>query len=240
MSEIGGGAAADKSFPGRTLVNLSFFQNVGRASVAAIERCCRWLDVDSGEVLIYAGEFPERLFFLLQGELRISLYTQYGKLLSLPAASPGAMVGITGLTKQRANPYSIDAAKPSTLASISVRAFRDFAHRDPDVMQALFNTMVERQHVLLAYIEEFTTLDVRTRIHNELARLCRDSTNADGSAVIFPVPTHENLANRVGTRREAVSRELSHLRQTGVIVRHGSSFFVPNIARLVDGPMLPT
>lgn len=202
-----------------------------------MERRCRWLDLEKGAVLIEAGEFPEKVYFLLNGELRYSLYTRVGKILSLPAALPGALIGYTALSIETPHPYSIDATKRSTLACMSARTFQDFMQRDPDIVQALLNTMIECQHILIAHIEELTTLDVRARIHNELARLCRDSTNSDGSAVIFPVPTHEDLANRIGTRREAVSRELSHLQHAGLVLRHEGALFVPDIARLMDAEM---
>lgn len=230
-------AAADRSFANRTLANVSFFRNVRAATVAEMDRRCRWLDLENGAVLIDAGEFPEKVYFLLHGELRYSLYTRFGKILSLPAALPGALIGYTALTMDTPHPYSIDATKRSTLACMSVRTFQDFMQRDPDVVQALLKTMIERQHILIEHIEELTTLNVRARIHNELARLCRDSTNSDGSAVIFPVPTHEELANRIGTRREAVSRELSHLQHTGIVLRHEGALFVPDIARLMDAEM---
>ena len=221
----------------RRLANVSFFRNVNATTVAEMERRCRWFDLGKGDVLIDAGENPEKVFFLLHGELRLFLYTRVGKILSLPAVSPGAFVGLTALTEETPPPYSIDATKRSTVASMSARTFRDFMQRDPNVMQALLSTVIARQHVLIGHIEELTTLNVRARIHNELARLCRDSTNVDGSAVIFPVPTHEDLANRVGTQREAVSRELSHLQHKGVIARHDGALFVPDIACLMDAQM---
>jgi CRP/FNR family cyclic AMP-dependent transcriptional regulator len=231
------GAAADRSFANRTLANVSFFRNIRAATVAEMDRRCRWLDLENGAVLIDAGEFPEKVYFLLHGELRYSLYTQFGKILSLPAALPGALIGYTALTMDTPHPYSIDATKRSTLACMSVRTFQDFMQRDPDIVQALLKTIIERQHLLIEHIEELTTLNVRARIHNELARLCRDCTNSDGSAVIFPVPTHEDLANRIGTRREAVSRELSHLQHTGIVLRHEGALFVPDVARLMDAQM---
>jgi CRP/FNR family transcriptional regulator, cyclic AMP receptor protein len=231
------GADADRSFANRTLASVSFFRSVRAATIAEMDRRCRWLDLENGAVLIDAGEFPEKVYFLLHGELRYSLYTRFGKILSLPAALPGALIGYTALTMDTPHPYSIDATKRSTLACMSVRTFQDFMQRDPDVVQALLKTMIERQHILIDHIEELTTLDARARIHNELARLCRDSTNSDGSAVIFPVPTHEELANRIGTRREAVSRELSHLQHTGIVLRHEGALFVPDIARLMDTEM---
>jgi len=230
----GFGAAMDKTFADRTLANVSFFRNVRLTTIGEMDRRCRWLELEKGDILIDAGVFPEKVYFLLQGELRYSLYTRVGRLLSLPAALPGAFVGSTALAREIPHRYSIDAARPSTLACMSVRIFQEFLQRDPDVLEALARTMVERQDVLIDHIEELVTLTVRARVQNELARLCRDSTNSDGSAVIFPVPTHEDLANRIGTQREAVSRELSHLQQTGVIVRHDGALFVPDIARLME------
>jgi CRP/FNR family transcriptional regulator, cyclic AMP receptor protein len=226
--------ATDRAFANRTLANVRFFRKVRATTIAEMERRCRWLDLEKGAVLIEAGEFSEKVYFLLRGELRYSLYTRFGKILSLPAALPGALVGFSALTTETPHPYSVDATKRSTLACMQARTFQDFMQRDPDILQALLGTMIERQHTLTAHIEELTTLDVRARIHNELARLCRDSTNSDGSAVIFPVPTHEDLANRIGTRREAVSRELSHLQHTGIVLRHEGALFVPDVARLMD------
>lgn len=222
---------------GSMLADVRFFRSIRATTVAEMERHCRWLGLDKGEVLIAAGDFPEKVFFLLHGELRFSLHTRIGKSLSLPATLPGAFVGTTALVKETPHLYSIDAAMPSTLASMNARTFRDFLRRDPDVLQALLRTMVERQHILVHHIEELTTLNVRARIQNELSRLCRDTTNSDGSAVIFPVPTHEELANRIGTHREAVSRELSRLQQTGVILRHDGALFVRDIALLMDAQM---
>ena len=55
----------------------------------------------------------------------------------------------------------------------------------------------------------------------------------DGPSVeIAHPPTHADIASRVSTRREAVTKELSRLADTGVIERRGKSLVVPDVSRL--------
>jgi CRP/FNR family transcriptional regulator, cyclic AMP receptor protein len=54
---------------------------------------------------------------------------------------------------------------------------------------------------------------------------------ADG-AVIRPAPTHSEMASRISTHREAVTRELSRLRSLGIIARQGRTLRVNDLARL--------
>ena len=45
-------------------------------------------------------------------------------------------------------------------------------------------------------------------------------------------PTHADIASRVSTRREAVTKELSRLHDMGLIERRGKSLVVRDLARL--------
>ena len=71
-------------------------------------------------------------------------------------------------------------------------------------------------------VNEFSTLDVRYRIHAELLRLARPEPDKPGRAIISPPPVHAEIAARVSTRREAVARELKALERTGLIERRAA------------------
>jgi CRP/FNR family cyclic AMP-dependent transcriptional regulator len=59
---------------------------------------------------------------------------------------------------------------------------------------------------------------VRHRVYSELLRLAKAETGG-GETKITPPPTQAELAARVSTRRDAVSRELKRLERAGLIVR---------------------
>src|SRR5947209_13788459 len=79
---------------------------------------------------------------------------------------------------------------------------------------------------------EFSTLVVQNRIHAELLRLAADARQENGQALLSPAPSLSDIANRISTHREAVSRELSRLASIGLLRREGGDLRVPDVARL--------
>ena len=73
---------------------------------------------------------------------------------------------------------------------------------------------------------------VSNRIHAELLRLAANAGHEDGQALLSPAPSLSDIANRVSTHREAVSRELSRLASIGLLRRQGSDLRVTDVARL--------
>jgi CRP/FNR family transcriptional regulator, cyclic AMP receptor protein len=71
---------------------------------------------------------------------------------------------------------------------------------------------------------EATALPMRVRLHAELLRLAR--RRDDGALTIVPSPTHQELAFRIGSQREAVSKELARLSRDGVLECSRSSIVV--------------
>jgi DNA-binding GntR family transcriptional regulator len=82
-----------------------------------------------------------------------------------------------------------------------------------------------------------STLGVKNRIHAELLRLAQRKMKDGKTAVISPAPTHADIASRVSTHREAVTRELNQLAHIGLLERRPGALFVadvPTLARMVE------
>jgi CRP/FNR family cyclic AMP-dependent transcriptional regulator len=59
--------------------------------------------------------------------------------------------------------------------------------------------------------------NVQTRIQCELLRLAEEGLRCSEGIEIRPAPTHEAFAKRLGTNREAVTKELSALSKARII-----------------------
>ena len=81
-------------------------------------------------------------------------------------------------------------------------------------------------------VVEFSTLGVNNRIHAELLRLAKKVSGNGGLVEISHPPTHADIASRVSTRREAVTKEFSRLSEMGLIERRGKSLVVRDMERL--------
>jgi len=90
----------------------------------------------------------------------------------------------------------------------------------------------QQSRLMTERIFEFSTMLVRDRLVHELVRIADDNLAGDGTAVIDPAPTHYDLAARISTHREAVSREMSRLTKLGLISKTGRRLAVHDIAGL--------
>jgi CRP-like cAMP-binding protein len=79
---------------------------------------------------------------------------------------------------------------------------------------------------------DLSTLGVQNRIHAELLRLAREAGVAGNTARIEPAPKHVDIAGRVSTYREQVTRELSALVKAGIVERGEHALVIRDLARL--------
>ena len=70
------------------------------------------------------------------------------------------------------------------------------------------------------------------RIHAELLRLAKIGAKDGSGARISPAPTHTEIASRVSTHREAVTRELVRLSKIGLIERDKNVLVIKDVKRL--------
>jgi CRP-like cAMP-binding protein len=82
-----------------------------------------------------------------------------------------------------------------------------------DVMRLL----TAKSRALTDRLLERSALSMRSRVHAELARLACEGVRNGQSVTIKPAPTHYQLAARVGSHREAITKELSHLETLGYV-----------------------
>ena len=71
---------------------------------------------------------------------------------------------------------------------------------------------------------------VRDRLIGELLRMAEGFPNVNGRVEISPAPTHFELASRIATHREAVSREMSSLaKKSGVLGKEHKTLVINNV-----------
>jgi CRP/FNR family transcriptional regulator, cyclic AMP receptor protein len=112
--------------------------------------------------------------------------------------------------------------------------FRNVLQTEGKVAQALLEHLVRELRELTTRVFEFSTLAVRYRIQAEVLRLASLAPREGKSARIVPAPTHAEIASRVSTHREAVTRELNRLSHMGIIERQHGTLIVGDFNRLVQ------
>lgn len=191
--------------------NLAFEQ---RDKVAELMTVHRYV---SGQCIISGGSDQHSVYFLVSGQVRACAYNHSGKQVYFEDLAPGMMFGELAAIDSGERSSDCIAVEESLVLCLSQQAFLqvldDFPGVKDQVMQRLVR-MVRRQ---LKRVFEYTTYSVNQRIRFELLRLASEAGDDRSPVALKNVPTHAELAERISSHREAVSRELKLLEAEGLI-----------------------
>jgi CRP/FNR family cyclic AMP-dependent transcriptional regulator len=215
-----------------TLARFVLFRSLSEADVATLDRLCLWRRYAARTEILAQDEPGTETYFVLSGAVRVRIPSLRRTDVILSDIGAGEFFGELAAIDGRPRSASIAALTDATLARMPGSAFRDAIHRHPDVCDQILQLLASRVRVLDQRVTEFSTLGVRDRIRAELLRLGRVRAGAPNQVVISPPPIHAELAARVSTHREAVTRELKVLERSGLLERRRGALVVRDVEGL--------
>jgi CRP/FNR family cyclic AMP-dependent transcriptional regulator len=170
----------------------------------------RTVRVRKGQTVLARGERSDDVYIVQEGRLHVLLYAADGREVSLRDLSDGQLFGELSAIDGEVRSVGIVAATDARLLAFSASVFSAAIRDDPGSADWLVRRLVTQIRGLTDRVFELSALNVRARLHCELMRLARSQTGGEA-------PTHAELANRIGTHREAVTRELKVLADQKII-----------------------
>ena len=163
----------------------------------------------AGAVLFHEGTPCEGLYVIGSGTVKISKTSASGREIMLAVESAPSSVAEVPLFDQGDYPATVTALVDSVAFLVRKEDFRLFCRQHPEVPLKVLAVVGRRLRQLVGLIEAVTFGSVRQR----LARLLLETAvGADPAHVPL---THEELALRLGTVREVVSRNLARFQAEG-------------------------
>ena len=180
------------------------------------------------EILFWEGEECAGIFLIVQGSVKIFKTSPGGREMMLALEAAPSTVAELPLFDGGPYPASVRAVEAVVALFINKNDFQQVCRQYPDVALKLLAVVGRRLRHLVGVVESMTFGSVTQR----LARLLLDAAKQAGTDV-FDLPlTHQELASRLGTVREVVSRNLARFRAEGVIQIQGRQLRIRNRAEL--------
>ena len=180
------------------------------------------------EMLFWEGEECAGIFLIIQGSVKIFRTSPGGREVMLSIETAPATVAELPLFDGGSYPASVRAVEPVASLFINKNDFHQVCRQYPEVALKVLAVVGRRLRHLVGLVEAMTFGSVTQR----LAKLLLDASKAAG-ADSFDLPvTHQELASRLGTVREVVSRNLARFRAQGLIRLQERHVEIVNRARL--------
>ncbi|MDZ7812069.1 MAG: Crp/Fnr family transcriptional regulator [Ideonella sp.] len=179
-----------------------------------LARHCTPAHYPAGAHLFVAGQKPQWMFYVLQGEVVLERHGQRGQALALQRSSSG-LVGEASLTSAR---YHCDARStlPTVVSKIPVTALHASLQSDPAFALRWIGMLSQEVRRLRLQSERLALPTVQERLLHLI-----ETEGASGRYAL--VGTLKDLARALAVSQEALYRTLARLEAEGRVVRHAGA-----------------
>jgi CRP-like cAMP-binding protein len=216
-----------------TLAHIPLFASLDAEAIRRLDARCAWKTAAPKEWIVdHDGEGTD-VFFLASGSVRVLIVTSPDREVILADIQRGGFFGELAAIDGRARSAGIIALTTSTVACMPTAVFREAFRAYPDVAEQLLRRLALRLREMTQRIHEFSALQVKHRIYAELLRTSRADPADKRQALVSPPPSHAEIAARVSTRREMVTRELKALERAGLLGRRRGAIVIADVDALM-------
>lgn len=211
---------------------IAYFRSLDDAAFTEIAQQCAIREYTGQELIIGHNDETFDVLFLLEGQARVSIYSADGQRVSFRDIAAGTIFGELSAIDGHPRSASVEAVEPCVAAVMRRPQFLAAIANHPQFTMAVAKHLTGQVRVLTTRVFEFSTMAVRQRLWAELLRLAEAAAKGKGQALLARAPTHAEIASRISTHREAVTREFAWLEAQGFIEKEGRALKVPDIEKL--------
>lgn len=194
------------------LRQFEIFRHLSPQSLERLGKDSIEYKVAKDRLLIGKGDQVSGIYFLLEGTLKVFSLDNEGREITLYELNAGevCILAMSSVFASLPYPASVSViSKRAHVAVFSAQAYAQVYKSDEHARDIVFNTLSRTVLGLMNRVDELTLQSVDQRLLNFIQRniACGNSINI----------THEQLAEKIGSTREVVSRTLSKFSKNSII-----------------------
>lgn len=204
------------------LKGTQLFSNLEESSLSELSGVVREVRLKRGEILFLANEPAEKMFVIVSGSIRAFRVNAKGREQVIHVERAGATLAEVPVFDDGPYPATATAEEDSVLLSLGRHEFKIICYQHPEVAWAALRILSARLRRHAELVNELSLLDVGPR----LAKFLLDEIQIRGQEQTEGIYldlrlTHQQLASRIGSVREVISRTLTRLEKEGLIRLEG-------------------
>ena len=198
------------------------------ASIAAVAKTRRYAKDD---VIFHADEGGDVFFLIREGQVKVTMISPEGKEIILSMLGPGDFFGEMALLDDEPRSATIIATEPLDVVTIFRNDFLAILNENFSITRKVLAELSRRLRTASNRIESLATMDVYGRLARFFLDLAREQgKKLDNGYVAVTRPTHQSIANMIGTSRETVSRLIHDLMRQNLLLSEGKTIYLRDTA----------
>jgi CRP/FNR family transcriptional regulator len=181
-----------------------------------------------GEILFVSGDQALGLYVVVNGAVRAFRESGEGREQVIHVERAGATIAELPVFDEGPYPSTVAAEEDSTVLFIDRRDVKRLCLDHPQIALAALKLMAGRLRKCAELVEALSLHEVDQRLaHLLLSEGLRHGVRDGSQLTVDLILTNQQIAARIGTVREVVSRALNRLQQNGLIRVEGRRIYIP-------------
>lgn len=193
------------------LKSCPLFSQLPENTLAKLSTSAHLREFIDGDVLFSQGKKADGFFLVVKGEIEVFCAGENGREQIMHQFAEGELCGEVPLFEGRAYPASARARGDLSAFYIVGEEFLEVAFDEPEILLEMLAVLSKRLRKFVALVENLSLRDVTARICKYLLDLPQEN------GVVTLDCSKIDLAARIGTIPETISRSLRKLSQQGAI-----------------------
>ena len=215
------------------LSKVAIFSQLERSELEPLATKLRRRTFQRGEVIFHQGDPGDRLHFVAEGMVKISIVFQDGRENDIALLTPRDCFGEMSVLNGGSRSATAVAVEPTQTMTLSGQDFLAFLNEHPRIAIQLIALLVRRLRAMDELIGDMVFLDVPSRVAKKLLEVARTYQVSPDSSGHVTVPLgQEELSRLVGSSRETVSRALATYRKMGIVTTSHRKITITNVERM--------
>lgn len=216
----------------QNLSSIPLFSELSPELSQRFSRSCSWKDYGEAELVIDIEDDTNDVRFIISGSVRIIVRIAVGKEVILGEMKEGSFFGEISAIDGSPRSANVTTLNNSRICTMPAKVFLEILEQSPNVSMKILQMFAERVRSLNTRLAEHSFLQAKHRLYSELLRLSKPRAANRDQRIVSPPPTQKELAERIGTRREVVSRELNALVRDGHLEKSRGGIIIANVGEL--------
>ncbi len=185
------------------------------------------------EILFLIGDDAAGLFVVAEGSVRAFRTGQDGREQTIHVEGAGATIAEVPVFDDGTYPSTVAAEEPTTVYFLAKDVIHTLCFKHPQIALAATALLARRLRKCAALVEELSLREVGQRLAHLLLKEASENGVRTEHGIRFKQKlTHNQLAARIGTVREVVTRALNNLQTQTLVVVEDKTVTVPDINAL--------
>jgi CRP-like cAMP-binding protein len=194
------------------------------ASIATVAKTRRYAKDD---VIFHADESGDVFCLIKEGQVKVTMISPEGKEIILSLLGPGEFFGEMALLDDEPRSATVVATEALELVTIWRSDFLQILGENFTIAKKVLAELSKRLRSASNRIESLATMDVYGRLARFFLDLAREQGKTlDNGYVAVTRPTHQAIANMIGTSRETVSRLIHDLMRQNLLLSEGKTIYL--------------